>query len=65
MRRRGVLMPEAAAMANVLTLPLAASATATWLAMAAVAAGLPAGFVGISGCRPRRSWSPAAGWGCG
>ena len=51
MRRRGATMPEAAATANVLTLPLSASATATWVAM--------------SGCRPRHCWSPAAGWDCG
>ena len=35
MRRRGVLMSEAAAMANLLTLPLAATATLTWLVAAA------------------------------
>ena len=34
-------------MANLLTLPLSASATATWVAMSGVSpAGLPAGFLG-------------------
>lgn len=47
MRRRGATMPEAAATANLLTLPLSASATATWVAMSGVSpAGLPAGFLG-------------------
>ncbi|MBX4775626.1 MULTISPECIES: sulfite exporter TauE/SafE family protein [Klebsiella] len=47
MRRRGVLMSEAAAMANLLTLPLAATATLTWLVMAWLSpVALPAGFVG-------------------
>ena len=47
MRRRGATMPEAAATANVLTLPLSASATATWVAMTGVSPpGLPAGFLG-------------------
>lgn len=40
MRRRGVLMSEAAAMANVLTLPLAATATLTAIARLAVAGGV-------------------------
>ncbi|VUS60719.1 sulfite exporter TauE/SafE family protein [Klebsiella spallanzanii] len=47
MRRRGVPMAEAAAMANVLTLPLAVTATLTWLLMAwASPASLPDGFIG-------------------
>ena len=47
MRRRGVLMAEAAGMANVLTLPLAATATLTWLLMAWLSpVALPNGFVG-------------------
>ncbi|HDX8788481.1 TPA: sulfite exporter TauE/SafE family protein [Klebsiella michiganensis] len=47
MRRRGVLMAEAAGMANALTLPLAATATLTWLLMAWLSpVALPNGFVG-------------------
>ena len=47
MRRRGVLMSEAAAMANVLTLPLAATATLTWLLLAWLSpVALPNGFIG-------------------
>ena len=47
MRRRGVLMAEAAGMANVLTLPLAATATLTWLLMAWLSpVALPNGFIG-------------------
>ncbi len=47
MRRRGVQMSEAAAMANVLTLPLAATATLTWLVTAWLSpVTLSAGFVG-------------------
>lgn len=45
MRRRGATMAQAAAMANLLTLPLAATASLTWLLMAPMAA-LPSGFIG-------------------
>lgn len=45
MRRRGATMAQAAAVANLLTLPLAATATLTWLLMALPSA-LPCGFIG-------------------
>ena len=45
MRRRGATMAQAAAMANLLTLPLATTASLTWLLMASPVA-LPSGFIG-------------------
>ncbi|WP_132728285.1 sulfite exporter TauE/SafE family protein [Raoultella sp. BIGb0138] len=46
-RRRGAAMAQAAAMANLLTLPLAASATLTWLVLAWLSpTRLPGGFIG-------------------
>ncbi|WP_407578990.1 sulfite exporter TauE/SafE family protein [Citrobacter koseri] len=47
MRRRGATMAEAAAMANTLTLPLAVTASLTWLVMArGETVDLPGGFIG-------------------